>query len=169
MPTTLHLDESAARDDDLTRIMDAVRILVRAIRHHSIDVERQLGISLAQLYVLEQLAREPGCSINRLADVSRTHQSSVSVVVRKLTERGLVEKRTSAADARRAELTLTDAGRSLLERAPETVQARLISGLQRMGPDRTSVLAQGLGEWIDACGLSETSPPMLYEDVSSEP
>lgn len=168
MTTTSHLDRPAV-PDDLTQIMDAVRILVRAIRHHSVDVERQLGISLAQLYVLEQLAREPGCSINRLADVTRTHQSSVSVVVRKLTERALVEKRTSATDARRAELTLTEAGRELLARAPETVQARLIAGLQRLGPERTAALAQGLGGWIEACGLSDAAPPMLYEDVNSEP
>lgn len=163
MPTTLR-SEPTTTSDDLTVIMDAVRILVREIRHHSVDVERRVGVSLAQLYVLEQLARAPGSSVNGLAEATRTHQSSVSVVVRKLTERGLVEKRVSPHDARRAELSLTAEGRALLGRAPVTVQARLVDGLSRIGPERTAQLARSLADWVEACGLSDPAPPMLYED-----
>src|SRR5215207_7103475 len=126
---------------DLTSILNAIRILFRAIRLNNVDVERQLGISLAQLYVLEQLERYPSSSVNRLAELTRTHQSSVSVVVRKLTERGLVEKRTAVDDARRAELSLTDAGRALLAAAPKTLQARLEDALLAIGAERTRDLA----------------------------
>ena len=149
---------------DQTAIMDAVRILFRAIRLHNVEVERLLGISLAQLYVLEQLDGHPNASVNDLAELTRTHQSSVSVVVRKLGERGLVEKRTSSSDARRAELSLTDAGRKLLTTSPGTFQTRLQAGLREIGVDETRQLAANLSHWLKACGLDEVSPPMFFED-----
>lgn len=110
------------------------------------------------------LSRHPASSVNDLADLTRTHQSSVSVVVRKLTERGLVAKRTASDDARRAELSITDQGRDLLAGAPKTFQARLEQGLTDLGRDRTHVLAEALAGWLKACGLDDPAPPMLGEE-----
>jgi DNA-binding MarR family transcriptional regulator len=153
-----------ADPSDVTIVLDSVRILLRAIRLNNVDVERELGVSLAQLFVMEQLARHDGSSVNDLAELTRTHQSSVSVVVRKLAERGFVEKRISANDGRRAELSLTLAGRELLERSPTTVQARLEDGLQQYGAARTRALAESLAEWLRLCGLHDAAPPMFFED-----
>lgn len=144
--------------------MDAVRILFRAIRLHNVEVERLLGISLAQLYVLEQLGGRPNASVNDLAELTRTHQSSVSVVVRKLAERGFVDKRTSSSDARRAELTISAAGKQLLASAPGIFQTRLQAGLREIGSDETRQLAANLSHWLQACGLDDPSPPMFFED-----
>ena len=149
---------------DVTSVMNSVRILFRGVRLNNVDVERQLGISLAQLFVLEQLAQHPGCSVNDLASLTGTHQSSVSVVVRKLTERGLAEKRTASDDARRVELSLTPEGRALLGRSPMTFQARLLAALQQLGTDRTRVLAETLTDWLRLCGVEDPSPPMFFEE-----
>jgi len=149
---------------DLTSVMNSVRILFRGVRLNNVDVERQLGISLAQLFVLEQLAEHTGCSVNDLAALTGTHQSSVSVVVRKLTERGLAEKQTASDDARRVELSLTPEGRALLDRSPMTFQARLLAALHKLGSDRTRMLAETLTEWLRLCGVEDPSPPMFFEE-----
>jgi MarR family transcriptional regulator, lower aerobic nicotinate degradation pathway regulator len=149
---------------DLTSVMNSVRILFRGVRLNNVDVERKLGISLAQLFVLEQLAEHPGCSVNDLAALTGTHQSSVSVVVRKLTERGLAEKRTASDDARRVELSLTPEGRGLLGRSPLTFQARLLAALHKLGSDRTHMLAETLTDWLRLCGVEDPSPPMFFEE-----
>lgn len=130
----------------------------------NVEVERVLGISLAQLYVLQLLQQHPAASVNELADRTLTHQSSVSVVVRRLTERGLVEKRPSAEDGRRVEIALSDAGRELLARAPHPTQAALIKGLRLLDRTVLETLDDSLHAWLEAMGMREEAPPMFGED-----
>lgn len=151
-------------DGLLRSIMNSVRSIERAVRMENVEVERALGISLAQLYVLQLLQQHPAASVNELADRTLTHQSSVSVVVRRLTERGLVEKRPSAEDGRRVEIALSDAGRELLARAPNPTQAALIKGLRMLDQSVLETLDDSLHSWLEAMGMREEAPPMFGED-----
>ena len=74
--------------------MNAVRSIVRALRINTRAIESQMGISLAQLFVLQQLADRPANSLNELAERTATHQRSVSVVVRRLVDNGYVSRTT---------------------------------------------------------------------------
>src|SRR5689334_21220598 len=85
----------------VARSMNAIRSVVRALRINTRSIELQMGISLAQLFVLQQLAERPAASLNELAERTATHQSSVSVVVRRLVERGFVSRTSSPTDKRR--------------------------------------------------------------------
>jgi DNA-binding MarR family transcriptional regulator len=143
------------------RAMNAVRSVIRALRINSRAIEQQLGISLAQLFVLQQLAERPVESLNELADKTATHQSSVSVVVRRLVDRGLVLRTTSLADRRRVLLDVTPEGRTYLERAPRTLQEDLLKGLQALSPDEQRMLAKLLDGWLHAAEIDQTEPPML--------
>src|SRR6476619_6293525 len=96
------------------RSMNAVRSIVRAQRINTRAIELKMGISLAQLFVLQQLAERPAESLNELAERTATHQSSVSVVVRRLVDRGLASRASSSSDKRRIEIDVTPAGRQLL-------------------------------------------------------
>src|SRR5215831_20040400 len=113
-------------------VMDALRRIVRALRLSARAAEGRLGISGAQLFVLHQLADGDASSIDELAARTLTHQSSVSVVVSRLAERGLVIRRTARDDARRTEIALSAAGRAMLRRAPESLQEHLLRALTRM-------------------------------------
>src|SRR5512143_1193871 len=159
------LDASAPRDSDLIRPMNAVRSIVRAIRINTRAIELRMGISLAQLFVLQQLAEHPADSLNDLADRTATHQSSVSVVVRRLVDAGLVTRTASPADRRRVQIALTETGRQKLAQAPRTVQVTLVDGLKSMEPQQRRTLADLLEKWVHASGIDLTSPPpMLMED-----
>src|SRR6478736_1986575 len=89
------------------RSMNAVRSIVRAFRVNTRAIELKMGISLAQLFVLQQLTERPADSLNELAERTATHQSSVSVVVRRLVDRGLVTREAAASDRRRVQIALT--------------------------------------------------------------
>jgi len=121
-----HPSMTATEQRVVAEVMDGVRAVVRALRLNTRAIEKQLGISLAQLWVLQILAEKPAESLNELALATATHQSSVSVVVRRLVERELVTRVTANADKRRVRIELTDAGRSLLKDAPPTVQVSLV-------------------------------------------
>ncbi len=148
--------------------MNAVRSIVRAQRINTRAIELKMGISLAQLFVLQQLAEQPAQSLNDLADRTATHQSSVSVVVRRLVERGLVSRTSSTADKRRIELALTPEGRQLLVGAPTTFQTQLISGLSQLAPQDQAMLADLLEQWLRAANIDIAAPPMLGEGESDD-
>src|SRR6266576_3423001 len=109
--------------------MNAVRSIVRALRINTRAIELKIGISLAQLFVLQQVAERPAESLNDLAERTATHQSSVSVVVRRLVDRGLLTRRSSTVDNRRVQIAVTAAGRAVLLDAPRTIQLRLVTAM----------------------------------------
>lgn len=150
--------------EQITIAMNALRAMVRALRVSSRMIESKMGISGAQLFVLQQLADKPAHSLNELADRTATHQSSVSVVVRRLVDRGYVARTTADSDRRRVELALTDTGRTLLAGAPTTVQVKLLRAARAFSADDRKALATLLQGWVRAAGIEDTTPPLLGDD-----
>src|SRR5689334_4760067 len=96
-----------AQQDHSRSVLDSIRRIVQALRMYDKAAEKHVGLSGAQLFVLEKLHGGKALSLNELAQRTLTHQSSVSVVVQRLVERGLVVSCVSREDARRIELSLT--------------------------------------------------------------
>jgi MarR family transcriptional regulator, lower aerobic nicotinate degradation pathway regulator len=148
----------------IERSMNAIRGIVRALRINTRAIELKMGISLAQLFVLQQLAERPADSLNELAERTATHQSSVSVVVRRLVDRGYVTRTTSPTDKRRIEIEVTPAGRALLGGAPTTIQTQLVMSLRSMSRDDQTTLADLLERWVRDARIDIVTPPMLGEE-----
>jgi DNA-binding MarR family transcriptional regulator len=145
--------------------IDSLRRLVQALRTSSHLAWSELGVSGAQLFVLQQLGDAAPLSLSALAERTHTHASSVSVVVARLVQRGLVARRAAADDARRAELSLTAAGRRLLERAPTPVQVRLIEALASLPARDRSHLGRTLALLCARAGLADAPATMFFEDA----
>jgi len=154
----------AGAGDAATRaVLDAIRRIVRALRESSRATEGAVGIGAAQLFVLHRLAGAPALSLNELAARTFTHQSSVSVVVSRLVDRGLVTRSRGGDDGRRITISATAAGRALLARAPAAAQERLLAGLGLLGAGPRRELADLLGRLVDLMALPDRSPPMFFE------
>ncbi|HEX8245052.1 MAG TPA: MarR family transcriptional regulator [Longimicrobium sp.] len=149
---------------DLTAVMDSLRSLVRALRISTRAVEKEIGISGAQLFVLQQLADAPARSVNELAERTSTHQSSVSTVVSRLVDRGFVKREPSADDARRMEISITERGRQVVGSAPRTAQVRMLDALHRMPPGQRHALAEALETLVREAGFAGEPVPMFFED-----
>ncbi|APR85244.1 Transcriptional regulator, MarR family protein [Minicystis rosea] len=156
-------------DTEIAAAMNAIRRIVRSLRLSSRASEKSLGVSAAQLFVLQQLAegaaREDAApSIAQLATLTATDPSSVSVVVSRLAARGLCARKASKSDGRRAEVTITPAGIELLQRAPQPVQARMLEALTQMESSRRQEMISGLEEIVAALGVTDQLASMLFED-----
>ncbi len=127
------------------------------------EAERRTGLSMAQLFVLQQLAESPALSIRELAERTFTDPSSVSVVVSRAVRGGLVARERDTRDARRARLALTRRGRSLLARAPRAGQESLISALDRMPAAGRRKLGRLLSDLIGHMGVSARPPRLLFD------
>jgi DNA-binding MarR family transcriptional regulator len=148
---------------DVVPVFNSLRRLVHALHTASRENERRLGLTGAQLFVLTQLSATPSLSINALAERTMTHQSTVSVVVRRLVRRKLVKKVRAADDARRVELTLTSTGAALLRKAPEAIQTRLARAIEELGLADRRALGRGLGELLRELGADEDPVEMFFE------
>src|SRR3954467_14112302 len=151
------------RGSETRVILDGVRRIVRTLHESSRAAERSLGLSGAQLFVLQTLADSPGLSLNALAAETHTHQSSVSTVVSRLVERGLVLRSAAAGEARGRGGGGSAAGRRLAGRAPDAAQARLIEAIERLPAARRRVLARSLLELTSMMELTGGAPVMFFD------
>jgi DNA-binding MarR family transcriptional regulator len=146
-------------------IINSIRRLVQALRVASRDSEKKVGLSAAQLFVLQKLKDEPDLSLNDLADRTLTHQSSVSVVVQRLVEKRLVKRDRSKEDARQLVLNLTEKGSKLVSHAPHARQDWLIEALEKMSPTARKQLDKNFVELLTLSHLySEKPAPMLFAE-----
>jgi DNA-binding MarR family transcriptional regulator len=143
----------ARRLTSTERAMNAVRGIVRALRVNSRAVERTFGLSLAQFAVLEKLHESGPMSLNRLARATATHQSSVSVVVRRLVDSGLVSRTVPQNDKRSIRLALTPLGESKLAIVPATLPRELHDALEQLSPQNQRALADALERWVTSAGI----------------
>jgi len=145
-------------------VIDAVRRIVQALRRSSHQAETRIGLTAAQLFVLQKLAEKPGASVNELAALTLTNQSSVSLVVKKLVTKGLLVREHAAADARRVVLGFTPRGRAALRESPDAPQLLLLRGLHELSERDQRRLADSLTGWLRAMRLDSGEAAMLFED-----
>ena len=145
-------------------IMDSLRRIVQAIRKSSAQSQRATGLTGAQSFVLRQIGSHDGLSLNDLAALTATHQSTMSEVVRRLESKDLVVRDKSPTDGRRLELRLTPPGRLALDDGQPTTQERLVLAIATLPTETITQLANGLERLIEAAGLSDNPPVMFFED-----
>lgn len=154
---------------DSQRILDSIRRLVRLLRVSDRSAQSQLGISGAQLFVLRELGKTPGLSLNELAARTRTDQSSVSVVVGRLFDAGLISRQRDERDARRLILNLTPNGHTVADNAPRSAQERMLEAFDAMAPAARKRFADEFETIVSAVGAAEDgAAPMMFEDDPTE-
>jgi DNA-binding MarR family transcriptional regulator len=160
----MHPPRRTTPDPLIMQVIDDLRRIVRVLRTSSRSAQQRLGVTGAQLFVLKVLSEVPSLSLNDLAARTHTHQSTVSVVVKRLVARGLVKRTESATDGRSVDLRLTGPGRSLLRRAPSAAQEELIEGVGRLSRLRRDALALSLRQLVVSMDLAGEPAPMFFED-----
>jgi DNA-binding MarR family transcriptional regulator len=152
-----------SKKTDLQLLLDSIRRIVQTLNTSSREIEKKLGISMAQLFVLQELTDGETFSINELASRTFTHQSSVSVVVQKLKERRLVVSKSSPSDARKMEIGISVEGKKLLRKAPNAAQNLFISAFNEMPIAKQRQLAQLMAEYTSSIVFGKATPQMFFE------
>ncbi|SRR5579883_638574 len=150
--------------DTTTGILNSLRVLVHALQVGSRTAEEQAGITGAQLFVLENLEDAGSLSVNDLARLTHTHQSTVSVVISKLVKKGLVERVRSEKDARVQMISITKKGEQRLKSARRTVQDKLIRSVKQLSDADRTRLNQTLRKVLAGAGLAELEPQLFLEN-----
>jgi len=97
-------------------------------------------ISDIQLAALAALERHDSMTPGELAENEKVQPPSMTRVIAVLEERGLVRREPHATDRRQVILTVTDDGRSLVQRVRRRREAWLAQRLQELTPDEHEIL-----------------------------
>lgn len=151
---------------EIRDVMDSFRRIVHALRMSGQGARGAFDLSAAQLFVLREVQKQGSPSVNELAAATHTDQSSVSAVVQKLVDKKLVIRSRSAADKRKAVVTLTVAARALLRRVPSVPQDRLIAAIQNLPSGERQLLARMLQELAMQTDPQRGVPPLFFEESS---
>jgi MarR family transcriptional regulator for hemolysin len=116
-------------------IMDVARML----RTYADQRARQFGISRAQWVVLFRLDRSEGLKQSELAEILDLQPISLTRLLDRLAENGLIERRADPNDRRANRLYLTPAARPLLAQLTELgkdMMETVLDGLDAKSNDR---------------------------------
>lgn len=158
MPKTRN-DQTAAH-----AVLNSFRAIVRQFRVADRAGVQSHGLGASQVYVLHQLATDAPLSVNDLAALTATDQSTVSVVVAKLIDKGYVTRERAESDARRVELQLTAKGRQVVKKLPPPVQRTLVEGIERLPKAQAKRIVESLHQIEQILGIDASQPPMLFAE-----
>ena len=115
-------------------VLKKFRQIFRAAKVHFQEVERDSGVSGAQLWLLAELAEQPGARVKDLAAAMALHQSTVSNLLEVLTRRKLLVRKRDEDDQRVVRVYLTAAGQRLVRTAPGPARGVLPDALESLPP-----------------------------------
>ena len=152
---------------DVRKVLNCLRLIVRALRLFDRETQSRHGISAAQMFVLHALREGDGISLNQLAELTATDQSSASVVVQRLVEAGYLKRSTNERDRRRVEIRLTPAGRKIARRTPHPTQDKLMKSIAAMPASQRKQLVRLMEKLVNGMGIESPAIPMLFDDYDS--
>ena len=157
--TLVSATKRSARDAALS----SVRALVDSLYRSARGVESKTGRTNAQIALLGFVVRHGPLSVNDVAALARTGQSTVSTVLTRLERERLVRRVIPPHDRRRVLVEATSAGRALLRRAPRRPTDELLRAIDSLTPAQAASVAKALGPLLRALHRRRTQPPMLFE------
>ena len=133
---------------EVGEILRAVRRIVRRVESHSREMEERLGVSTAQLLLLEAVARDEAASQADLGARIDLAPSTMVGITDRLVAAGLVARVRVPTDRRRYHVQLTDQGRAFLAAVPQTLHHRFLDRLAALPEEDRVRLASALVEVV---------------------
>ena len=140
-------------DELVTSLLTASRVLV-AVAARSL-AEHNETVTITQFRTLVVLESQPGLSLQRLAEQLAVNASTAMRMVNRLVSAGLVVRRDNPDDRREIQLSLTDAGREVVDTVTGRRRAEIDRIVRAMPAARRTELVKALHAFADAAGEPE--------------
>ncbi|ROU03429.1 MarR family winged helix-turn-helix transcriptional regulator [Histidinibacterium lentulum] len=110
----------------------ALRRILRKTEQFGRALAQASGLTAAQFRVLQLVAETGETTAKQIAVRMGITQATVTSLVDKLVSHDLVTREKSAHDRRMIDIRITEAGRDVLERAPDALQQRYVRRFEAM-------------------------------------
>jgi DNA-binding MarR family transcriptional regulator len=148
-------------DNPPDRIQDVVHLmrkLMQAGERYTKELNKKFSVSAPQVACLLALLDNGPISPSQIAKKIMVESSTVTGIIDRLEQKGLVARTRVSQDRRVITVELTEAGRRLAENAPPPIQHKIVKGLRKLEEaDRAQIIdaLSRLTEMIDAEDLDE--------------
>jgi DNA-binding MarR family transcriptional regulator len=122
------------------------------LRMKSKRMNQELGVTGLQRLVVRLLGRLPGLSAGKLAQTLHVHPSTLTGVLDRLEQRGIVRRTGDSNDGRRALFALTAKGRELDRQTAGTVEASVRRVLRSLSAQQIASARLVLESLADTLG-----------------
>jgi DNA-binding MarR family transcriptional regulator len=146
-------------------VVDNLRRIFQAVHVHSSRAKREAGLTGPQLWAIRVIAQSAPLRVSELAGKMYLHPATVVGILDRLESMGLIARTRSRQDRRVVHVELTEAGRELVNQAPEVAQGLLVSGLEALPLQRLNIISEGLADMVRLLGAQALPPKLL---LSSE-
>jgi MarR family transcriptional regulator, organic hydroperoxide resistance regulator len=146
-------------------IVRQFRAVVQAMHQHYRYVEQKCGVSGAHVWALAEIAAAPGIKVSDLARALAVHQSTASNLVDKLEQAGFLLRQRRREDWRVVRLSVTAAGKRLLDRAPRPLPGPLQDALLHLPASRLSALETDLAALLRKMHASAGARATLLAEI----
>lgn len=130
------------------QVLKKFRIIYGSVRQHFREIEKTCGVTGSQLWIMQEVANNPGIGVSDLADRLSIHQSTCSQLVEKLVARKLIIKERGKEDQRRVGLCLTERAVKLVKGAPGPAEGILPEALWTLSAETIRTLDSSLSKVI---------------------
>jgi DNA-binding MarR family transcriptional regulator len=125
-----------------TAVLIALRRIIRATDFNAKALARETGLTTSQLLVLQLLENEATMTIGEIARHVNLSQATVTIIVDRLEERGLVARRRGKQDRRQVFAALTVLGKEIVGHAPKLLQTVFVENFGKLADwEQTYILS----------------------------
>ncbi|BDD12996.1 hypothetical protein FUAX_54280 (plasmid) [Fulvitalea axinellae] len=153
---------------DSLDIIVSIRKIVRSLNLESKSIQKDFGLSIAQLLCLGHLQSNPGyrSTHKELMNLLSLNSSTISGILNRLEKRGYIARVSNEVDRRSKSIMLTASGIKLLEETPNVLHDRLADRLDKLSEDDKSMVDKSLKIIISAMEIKgmEASPLLTPEE-----
>lgn len=147
-------------------VLTALRRIIRATDLHSKQLAREVGLTTPQAVVLQAVRDLGEVTIGQLSRRVSLSQGTVTTILDRLEERGLVERYRSTADRRVVHSRLTRRGRVLLAKAPPLLHEKFTAAFARLSAARQDRIIATLDEVAAMMGAADLDAAPLLDSGS---
>lgn len=121
-----------AGDIAISEIMQSLRRIIKSIQDYYQEVSENFGVTGPQLWALKTISHHDSLSLSELSQKMYLHPSTITGVIDRLEKKGYVKRNRNQGDRRVVCVALTAKGKSLVGRAPNPIQGKMIYGLRKL-------------------------------------
>jgi DNA-binding MarR family transcriptional regulator len=151
------------------QIVAALRRIMHAVELHSRRLVERVGLTGPQLAVLSMAAKVGPRPTGELARLVHLSQPTVTGILDRMERRGLVQRVRAQQDRRTVNISVTDAGRELLERAPSLLQNQFRQELEKLRDWELTLMLSTLQRIAGMMEADELGASELASILSAEP
>jgi DNA-binding MarR family transcriptional regulator len=137
------------------QIIFSIRRLIQAKELYTKELNKKHQISASQLNCLLALYENGPLPPSQIARQIMVNSSTVTGIIDRLEQKGLVERSRSSQDRRVITISLTESGTTLAEHAPPPIQQRVLDGLKRLSAEEIQRIVTSLNKLTDMLDIQD--------------